>query len=89
MFKFLFGQKGTVEAVKETQRQSATRALEELNAVLAGLSDQPRITIAPGETTITIEWPDQMPDEAKALPAPTPEEQTEAPEAPETDAKAA
>ncbi len=80
MFKFLFGKKGTVETVKETQRQTAERALGELNEVLATLPDQPRIAIAPGEATITIDWPEHMPDEAKALPAPTPEELT--PDAP-------
>ncbi len=76
MFKFLFGKKGQVEAVKETQRQTAERALAELNAVLSGLSTQPRIAIAPGAAIITIDWPEQMPDEAMALPAPSSDDLT-------------
>lgn len=71
MFKFLFGTKPGTEAVKETARQTAERALGELNEVLAQLSEQPSITIAANR--IDVDWPDQMPGEAMALPAPAPE----------------
>lgn len=74
MFKFLFGKKGDVEAVKETQRQTATRALKELNTILTALPVQPKIAITPGDAVIEIDWPEQMPDEAMALPAPTQQE---------------
>ncbi len=71
MFKFLFGAKDTAPAVKqETQRETVIRAQKELNEILAGLSPKARITIYPEEGTLTIELPEQMPDEAKALPAP-------------------
>ena len=71
LFKFLFGTKPGAEAVKETTRQTAERALEELNGVLAMLPEQPRVTVAP--RMIDIDWPEQMPGEAKALPAPSDE----------------
>ncbi|TVP70607.1 MAG: hypothetical protein EA339_12675 [Rhodobacteraceae bacterium] len=73
MFKFLFGDKTTPAQVKkETQREIVLRAQKELNAVLSTLSPKARITIYPEEGTLTIELPEQMPDEAKALPAPPP-----------------
>jgi hypothetical protein len=73
MFKFLFGRKDDApKIVRETQRQTAERALRELNEVLAGLSPKAKITIYPDEGTLTIELPEQMPDEARALPAPEP-----------------
>ncbi len=100
MFKFLFGDKTTtVQAKQETQRETVLRAQKELNAVLAKLSPKARITIYPEEGTLTIELPEQMPDEAKALPAPSaaskpemkPAEATKnaAPEKPATEAKPA
>lgn len=71
MFKFLFGAKDTAPVVKrETQRETVLRAQKELNEILAGLSPKARITIYPEEGTLTIDLPEQMPDEAKALPAP-------------------
>ena len=69
MFKFLFGRKA--EDVKvETQREVATRALSELNIVLDGLETKPAIKLDMSSGQIEIDWPDQMPDEALALPAP-------------------
>ena len=35
---------------------------------------KPKVTIDPATGTVAIELPDQMPDEALALPAPSPEE---------------
>lgn len=74
MFKFLFGTKTGSEAVKETARDTAKRSLQELNEVLASLGDIPRISIGAGDAVIVIDWPEQMPGEAKALPAPDPQE---------------
>jgi len=71
MFKFLFGNKAETPQVKrETQRETIERAQSEINEILATLSPKPRITIYPEEGSFTIELPEQMPDEAKALPAP-------------------
>ncbi|MCC5963532.1 MAG: hypothetical protein JJU09_10425 [Rhodobacteraceae bacterium] len=81
MFKFLFGSKSDAPEVKrETQRETVTRALREVNEIMADLDPKPRITIYPEEGTLSIELPEQMPDEAKALPAP--EAKPKAPEAP-------
>ncbi|CUX81353.1 MAG: hypothetical protein HLUCCA05_12945 [Roseibaca calidilacus] len=71
MFKFLFGSKAAAPEVKrETQRETVLRAQAEINEILATLSPKPRITIYPEEGSFTIDLPEQMPDEAKALPAP-------------------
>ncbi|MCC5965974.1 MAG: hypothetical protein JJU24_07540 [Natronohydrobacter sp.] len=71
MFKFLFGAKDSKPEVKrETQRETVMRAQKELNDILAGLSPKAKITIYPEEGTFTISLPEQMPDEARALPAP-------------------
>lgn len=89
MFEFLFGKKPTKKAATETLRQTAERSLKELNAVLAALPEQPAITVRGAGAGVEIDWPEQMPDEAKALPAPTPTgESSETPEA-ETTGKSA
>lgn len=69
MFKFLFGKTGT-KAVKETQRQTMVRALDEVNGILAGMSDKPSISVDLNTGLISVDLPEQMPDEALALPAP-------------------
>lgn len=69
MFKFLFGRKEDAPVV-ETQRQVATRALEELNTVLEGLETKPAVKLDMNTGQIEVDWPEQMPDEALALPAP-------------------
>lgn len=69
MFKFLFGKTGT-KAVKETQRQTIVRALDEVNGILAGMSDKPSIAVDLNTGLISVDLPEQMPDEALALPAP-------------------
>lgn len=72
MLNFIFGRdrKGKAEPRVETQRETATRALDELNGVLAGLDPKPRVGFDPATGAIDVTWPDQMPDEALALPAP-------------------
>lgn len=74
MFKFLMDRvKGKV--VQETQRQTAERSLSELNEILAGLSDRPKVTVDMATGTVEIALPEQMPDEALALPAPEVQEE--------------
>lgn len=75
MFKFLFGKKGAAKAVIETQRETVTRTVEELNAILALMADKPKIGVDLNTGMLTVDLPEQMPDEALALPAP--EEKTE------------
>lgn len=58
------------EIKRETQRETVERAQKELNEILAMLTPKAQITIYPDEGTLTIDLPEQMPDEAKALPAP-------------------
>jgi len=70
MFNFLFGKKGTVEAVRETQRETLERALGEVNDILALMPEKPPVTVDMASGAISIDLPDQMPDEALALPAP-------------------
>ncbi len=83
MFKFLFGRKNNkVEAVIETQRQTVERALSEVNDVLSTLESMPLITIDAANSTILVNLPEHMPDEALALPAPS--EEATAQDTPET-----
>lgn len=72
MFKFLFGKSATPvpQPVLETQRETLTRALREVNEILVTLTPRAKITVYPDEGTISVTLPDQMPDEALALPAP-------------------
>lgn len=70
MFKFLFGRSGDVKTVTETQRQTVERALDEVNAILLGMDVKPKLSFDPATGAITVDLPDQMPDEALALPAP-------------------
>lgn len=71
MFRFLFGRKDSQpRIVQETQRQTVERALSEINEVIAGMDRKPRITVEAGPGWLEIELPEQMPDEAKALPRP-------------------
>lgn len=69
MFKFLFG-KTDGKAKIETQRDTVTRAVDELNSVLALMADKPVVGIDLNTGLISVELPEQMPDEALALPAP-------------------
>ncbi|WP_298297040.1 hypothetical protein [uncultured Litoreibacter sp.] len=89
MFKFLFGKK-SVEAVKETQRETVIRAMGEVNDILALMAEKPNVSVDLNTGLVHIVLPEQMPDEALALPAPEdtpePEGDTTEPE-PDTEAK--
>lgn len=69
MFKFLLGKVGATPKV-ETQRDTVARAVEELNAVLVVMADKPVVGVDLNTGLITVDLPEQMPDEALALPAP-------------------
>jgi hypothetical protein len=71
MFKFLFDKVGAKPKI-ETQRDTVVRTVDELNSVLSLMADKPVMGIDLNTGTLTIELPDQMPDEALALPAPDP-----------------
>lgn len=73
MFKFLKSRMGGLKPAVETQRQTVERALGEVNEVLALMAVKPKVTIDPETGTVSLGLPDQMPDEALALPAPEPE----------------
>lgn len=72
MFRFLFSKSGPKKA--ETQRETVERALSELNGVLALMTDKAKVTVDMNVGLIDVELPEQMPDEALALPAPEVEE---------------
>ena len=82
MFKFLFGKKDKAPEIiiKETQRETVTRALGEVNEILAGMDVKPKLTFDLEIGLFEIELPEQMPDEALALPAPDASEDADAPE---------
>lgn len=72
MFKFLFRRKQEVpEIVKETQRETVTRALEEIYEIVAAMEPRPKITIDVSTGLLSLDLPEQMPDEALALPSPS------------------
>ena len=77
MFKFLFGRKDA-KVVKETQRQTVERALAELNEILSDLPEKATIAVDMEAGTVSVDLPEQMPDEALALPAPAEKEAAEA-----------
>ncbi len=68
MFKYLFGKVSKTQV--ETQRQTVERALGEINAIVAELEVKPRLSFDPSSGVLELGLPDQMPDEALALPAP-------------------
>jgi len=95
MFKFLFKGRGE-SAVVETKRQGFERIVSELNAAIDELADKPKVTLDPATGHVAFELPEQMPDEALALPAPsevtaeteaTPEPANDAPEASQEETK--
>lgn len=73
MFKFLFGRLGTTGAKGETQRQTIERALGEINEITAAMAGKPSVTVDMASGALSLDLPEQMPDEALALPAPNPE----------------
>lgn len=70
MFKFFKSRFAGVTATVETHRQIVERALAEVNTVVGLMDEKPKVTIDPATGSVTLELPDQMPDEALALPAP-------------------
>ncbi|MDC1296824.1 hypothetical protein N8Z37_00745 [Octadecabacter sp.] len=76
MFKFLFEKVGG-KAKIETQRDTVVRTVEELNSVLALMADKPVVGVDLNTGLITVGLPDQMPDEALSLPAPSADEVVE------------
>jgi len=88
MFKFLIGKVAGAPVV-ETQRATVERAVAELNTVLDGMSDKPVVGIDLNSGLLRITLPEQMPDEALALPAPDTAADTQDDEKKIADAKAA
>lgn len=86
MLKFLSSLRGKPAVVIETQRQQFDRVTEELNEMIVQLGGLPAIKIDPAAQTLTLTAPDQFPDEALALPAPTSDEISDEIAAPEVDA---
>lgn len=73
MFKFLFRKK-EVEVVKETQRETVERAVQELNEILGGMAVKAKVSVDLESGLLGVDLPEQMPDEALALPAPEKDE---------------
>jgi len=81
MLNFLFKRRGAkVEVKPETQREAFERLVGELNALMDKEGEKPSITIAPATGHISLGLPEQLSDEALALPAPTAEDVKEAAE---------
>ncbi|WP_298261616.1 hypothetical protein [uncultured Litoreibacter sp.] len=76
MFKFLFKGRNK-EVVVETQRQNFERLVTELNDAIDALPVKPRVTLDPTTGHVELHLPEQMPDEALALPAPVEDVTTE------------
>ncbi len=77
MLKFLFGQKNAA-AVEKSQREVITSLLADLNTAVMSMPEKPVVAINPNTGEISLELPEQMPDEALALPAPDLAEDTKA-----------
>ena len=70
MLKFLFGQRKTDAPVIETQREVFERLQTDLNTAIDLLPEKPKMTFDPMTGHIALTLPEQLPDEALALPAP-------------------
>lgn len=68
MLKFLFRKSAQAEAVN--QRKSLENLLANLNDILRDMPEKPLVIVDANSGEITLDLPDQMPDEALALPAP-------------------
>ncbi len=73
MLRFLFGGRKKPDVKIETQRETFSRLVAELNEAIDALPDKPRVTIDPRSGHILPEAPEHFPDEALALPSPEPE----------------
>ncbi len=80
MFRFLIGGRKNQTPEPEPQRQVFRRLMADLNTAIDELPEKPAVTIDPATGHISLRLPEQLPDEALALPAP---EVTEIPETPE------
>jgi len=74
MLRFLFGKKPSDKVKVETQRQTFERLVGELNEALVTLDPKPKVTFDPVSGAISFDTPEQFPDEALALPAPSKDE---------------
>lgn len=70
MLKTFFDRLSVRSAPALNQRQIVEKALADLNEVLGAMADRPALTIDMASGRLAIDLPDQMPDEALALPAP-------------------
>ena len=71
MLKILnFFKSNTGETKLLTMRQRFEAAEAKLNAVLSELTEMPEVSIDSASRTILLTAPEQLPDEALALPAP-------------------
>ncbi|QQA43746.1 hypothetical protein [Pelagovum pacificum] len=78
MFKFLFGRKSDVpQVVRETQRETIERALGEINEITALMDPKPKFVVDGQTGHLELDLPDQLPDEALALPSPADEPETD------------
>ena len=78
MLRFIFGKKNNSATVKtETQRESFERVMAELNGLLADQPIKPSITVDMATGQLVLGLPEQLADEALALPAPTEDEGAE------------
>ena len=68
MLNFLFGGKG--KAKNATQREIVETLIKDLNEIVATMADKPKIVVDPNTGALELQLPDQMPDEALALPSP-------------------
>ncbi|WP_095589199.1 hypothetical protein [Actibacterium ureilyticum] len=70
MLKFLFGGRKPAEAKPETQREAFARLVGDLNEAIVALPEKPKFVIDPETGGFELVLPEQLPDEALALPAP-------------------
>ena len=75
MLKFLFRGK-KAETKVETNRESFERVVTELNALIAAQPVKPKLILDPESGAIALDLPEQLADEALALPAPDESETT-------------
>ena len=71
MLRFIFGKKDDTPTVKtETHRESFERVMAELNTLMADQPVKPSLSVNLETGQLDLTLPDQLADEALALPAP-------------------
>ncbi|WP_420863321.1 hypothetical protein [Algirhabdus cladophorae] len=70
MLRFIFGKKDTPTVKTETQRESFERVMAELNELIADQPVKPSLTVDFTSGRLSLDLPEQLADEALALPAP-------------------